>query len=51
MKKVIYDFGASDGRNIPYYLLKSDLVIAVEANPTNCEVIKKKLTKKKDEKK
>ena len=41
MKKVIYDFGASDGRNIPYYLLKSDLVIAVEANPKNCEVIKK----------
>ena len=51
MKKVIYDFGASDGRNIPYYLLKSDLVIAVEANPKNCEIIKKKFTEEIDRKK
>lgn len=30
---VIYDIGANVGSNIPYYLLKSDLVVAVEANP------------------
>ena len=51
MKKIIYDFGASDGRNIPYYLLKSDLVIAVEANPKSCEIIKKKFTREIDRKK
>lgn len=32
-KRVIYDFGANTGGNIPYYLLKGDLVVAVEANP------------------
>jgi FkbM family methyltransferase len=32
--KIIYDLGANDGNNIPYYLLKADTVIAVEANPT-----------------
>jgi FkbM family methyltransferase len=31
--KVIYDFGANNGDDIPYYLKKGDLVIAVEANP------------------
>lgn len=30
--KVIYDFGANIGLNIPYYLLKGDVVVAVEAN-------------------
>ena len=28
-KKIIYDFGSNNGDDIPYYLLKSDLVIAV----------------------
>ena len=42
MKKIIYDFGANNGDNIEYYLLKSDLVIAVEANPELCDFIKKK---------
>ena len=51
MKKIIYDFGASDGKNIPYYLLKSDLIIAVEANPKSCEIIKKKFKKEIHEKK
>jgi FkbM family methyltransferase len=51
MKKIIYDFGASDGRNIPYYLLKSDLVIAVEANPKSCEIIKKNFSEEINEKK
>ena len=39
-KKVIYDFGSNNGDDIPYYLLKSDLVIAVEANPLLCSHIK-----------
>ena len=37
--KVIYDFGSNNGDDIPYYLLKSDRVIAVEANPLLCEQI------------
>ena len=49
MKKIIYDFGASDGKNIPYYLLKSDLIIAVEANTENCNHIKTKFAKEIDE--
>jgi FkbM family methyltransferase len=40
MKKIIYDFGSNNGNNIPYYLLKSDLVIAVEANLALCDIIK-----------
>ena len=39
MKKIIYDFGANNGDNIPYYLLKADIVVAVEANPVLCEKI------------
>lgn len=38
-RKIIYDFGSNNGNNIPYYLLKSDLVVAVEANPNLCEQI------------
>ena len=41
-KKIIYDFGSNNGDDIPYYLLKSDLVIAVEANPALCDHIKKR---------
>jgi len=36
MKTVIYDIGANNGDDIPYYLMKADLVVAVEANPTLC---------------
>lgn len=32
-KKIIYDFGANNGDDIPYYLVKADQVVAVEANP------------------
>ena len=39
--KVIYDIGANTGSNIPYYLLRSDIVVAVEANPVLCEDISK----------
>lgn len=38
-KRIIYDFGANNGDDIPYYLLKADIVIAVEANPVLCELI------------
>lgn len=37
---VIYDIGANVGLNIPYYLRKADLVIAVEANPILVNIIK-----------
>ena len=39
MKRIIYDLGAAKGENIDYYLLKSDLVVCVEANPENCKEI------------
>ena len=42
---IIYDFGANDGSNIPYYLLKSDLVVAVEANPSLTRKIESRFAK------
>jgi FkbM family methyltransferase len=39
MKRIIYDFGANTGSDIPYYLKKADVVVAVEANPTLCKSI------------
>lgn len=33
MLKVIYDLGAHNGADLPYYLHKADKVVAVEANP------------------
>jgi FkbM family methyltransferase len=41
-KRVIFDLGANNGDDIPYYLLKSDIVVAVEANPILCELINEK---------
>lgn len=41
-KTVIYDFGANAGGNIPYYLEKADLVVAVEANPALCRAIEER---------
>jgi FkbM family methyltransferase len=38
-KKIIYDIGSNNGDDIPYYLLKSDLIIAIEANPELCSLI------------
>lgn len=32
-KRLIFDFGANNGDDIPYYLLKAERVVAVEANP------------------
>lgn len=39
-RKVIYDFGSNNGDDLPYYLKKADLVVAVEANPLLCEQIR-----------
>lgn len=39
MRKIIYDVGANNGDDIPYYLLKSDFVVAIEANPVLCELM------------
>jgi FkbM family methyltransferase len=36
---VIYDFGANNGDDIPYYLKKADVVVAIEANPSLAEAI------------
>lgn len=42
MKKIIYDLGSNNGDDISYYLLKCDLVVAVEANPSLCEEIRQR---------
>jgi hypothetical protein len=38
--KIVYDFGAHNGSNIPYYLLKFNKVVAIEANPELAKEIK-----------
>jgi len=40
--KYIYNFGANIGEDIPYYLKKGDVVIAVEANPILCREIRER---------
>lgn len=40
--QIIYDFGASNGDDIAYYLRKPYLVVAVEANPALCRQIEKR---------
>lgn len=40
--KVIYDFGSNNGDDIPYYLMKADAVVAVEANPALADVIRRR---------
>jgi len=39
VRTVIYDFGSNNGDDLPYYLKKADLVVAVEANPVLCAQI------------
>lgn len=39
-RKIIYDLGANNGDEIPYYLKKADTVVAVEANPVLCDQIR-----------
>jgi FkbM family methyltransferase len=42
MKKFIYDVGSNNGDDIPYYLIKGDIVVAIEANPVLCEGIRQR---------
>jgi FkbM family methyltransferase len=42
MVKIIYDIGSNNGDDIPYYLHRADLVVAVEANPILCEQIRQR---------
>lgn len=37
--KIIYDFGANNGDDIPYYLKKGDIIVAVEADPSLCQIM------------
>lgn len=39
-RRIIFDFGANNGDDIPYYLLKADRVVAVEANPVLADQIR-----------
>ena len=50
MKKIIYDFGCHNGSNIFYYLLKAETVVAVDANPELCKLIKLKFKKEIEQK-
>lgn len=43
-RRIIYDFGANNGSDIGYYLLKADLVVAIEANPVLCERMTEKFS-------
>lgn len=45
MYRIIYDIGANEGMNLPYYLLKADRVVAVEANPSLARRIAEKFDK------
>ena len=44
-EKIIYDMGANNGDDIPYYLKKADVVVAIEANPSLCEQLALKYAK------
>lgn len=41
-KIIIYDIGSNNGDDIPYYLKKADVVVAVEANPALCQQIQER---------
>ncbi len=43
-KRIIYDFGANNGDDIPYYLKKAELVVAVEANPALCRTMEERFS-------
>jgi FkbM family methyltransferase len=42
---VIYDIGSNNGDDIPYYLEKADVVVAIEANPALTDLIKKRFAR------
>jgi FkbM family methyltransferase len=44
-RTIIYDFGSNNGDDIPYYLLKADLVVAVEANPALAKQIQSRFAR------
>jgi FkbM family methyltransferase len=44
-RRIIYDIGANNGDDIPYYLMKADLVVAIEANPALCRVIEERFSR------
>lgn len=41
-RRIIFDFGANNGDDIPYYLAKAHLVVAVEANPVLADHIRQR---------
>lgn len=43
-KAIIYDIGANNGDDIPYYLKKADVVVAVEANPDLCRQMRERFS-------
>ncbi len=43
-RKVIYDLGSNNGDDIPYYLKKGDVVVAVEANPALAKQIEQRFS-------
>jgi FkbM family methyltransferase len=47
--RTIYDLGSNNGDDIPYYLMRGDKVIAVEANPALAEDIKARFRAEIDE--
>jgi FkbM family methyltransferase len=49
MKKIIFDFGANNGMNIPYYMQKADLIVGIEANPELCKFMELKFSKNTDQ--
>lgn len=44
-QELIFDFGANAGQNLDYYLSRADKVIAIEANPELCLLMKRKFEK------
>lgn len=40
--RIIYDFGANNGDDIPYYLSRADRIVAVEADPQLCAVMRRR---------
>lgn len=42
---VIYDFGANKGQNIPYFLEKSEKVVAIEANPVLSNALREEFSR------
>ena len=44
LPRVIYDFGANNGDDLPYYLKKAERVVAVEANPALCREMEERFS-------